>query len=62
MNAMDEPAWDGVIQAIAQSKTLLDATLTLDADTVAAGMNIIHAETTSLLKYNDENSLACSSN
>ena len=23
-------------------------------------MNIIHAETTSLLKYNDENSLACS--
>ncbi len=60
MNAMDEPVWNGVIQAIAQSKALLDATLTLDADTVAAGMNIIHAETTSLLKYNDENSLACS--
>ena len=60
LNAVDEPVWDGVIQATAQSKELLDATIAMDADAVAAGMDRIHTETTSLLEYNDENSLACS--
>ena len=32
----------------------------MDADTVAREMDDIHADTTSLLVYNDENSLACS--
>lgn len=60
LNAVDEPVWNGVIQAIDRSKALLDATLALDEDAVAAGMDIIHRETTSILEYNDENSLACS--
>jgi len=60
LNAVDEPVWDGVIQATAQSKELLDATIAMDADAVAVGMDRIHTETTSLLEYNDENSLACS--
>lgn len=60
MNAIDDPAWDGVIQATAQSKALVDATWNMDAKAVAEGMDVIHTETTSLLEYNDENSLACS--
>lgn len=60
MNAVDEPAWDGMIQAISRSRSLLNATLALDAEAVADGMDAIHTETASLLKYNDENSLACS--
>ena len=60
MNAIDEPAWDGVIQATAQSKALVDATWNMDAKAVAEGMDVIHTETASLLEYNDENSLACS--
>lgn len=38
----------------------MEATLALDMDAVALGLDEIHMETTSLLKYNDENSLACS--
>lgn len=60
LNAVDEPAWDCVIQAISRSKKLLDATLALDQAAVADEMNAIHTDTTSLLKYNDENSLTCS--
>ncbi len=60
LDAVEEPAWDGVIQAIAESKALLDATIAMDSESVAAGMDIIHTQTASLLKYNDENSLACS--
>ena len=60
MNAIVDPAWDGVIQATAQSKALVDATWNMDAKAVAEGMDVIHTETTSLLEYNDENSLACS--
>lgn len=36
------------------------ATFRLDGETVAKGMYVIHMENTSLLKYNDENSLTCS--
>ena len=60
MNAVDEPVWDGVIQAVSKSKSLLDATFAMNADAVASGMDAIHDQTASILKYNDENSLACS--
>lgn len=39
---------------------MLKATLGLDGEAVAKAMDAIHTETTSLLEYNDENSLACS--
>ncbi len=45
MNAIDDPAWDGVIQATAQSKALVDATWNMDAKAVAEGMDVIHTET-----------------
>lgn len=60
MNVIDEPMWDGVVQALEQSQKLLEATLSMDTQTVSTGLDHIHTETTSLLKYNDENSLACS--
>lgn len=60
LNAVDEPAWDGVIQAISASQNLLEAAWASDSETVASEINKIHAETASLLKYNDENSLTCS--
>lgn len=60
LNAIDDRDWGGVIQAIDASERLLEATLQMDADTVAEKLDVIHAETTSLLAYNDENSLSCS--
>ena len=41
-----------------QSDALLRATLDLDADAVASGIEKIHSEYTSVIKYNDENSLS----
>lgn len=60
INVIDSPAWDGVIHAVARSDAMLKSTVNMDADAVAAEMDIVHTETTSLIKYNDENSLACS--
>ena len=60
LNAVEEPAWDGILQPIVESKALVEATVNLEENTVAAGMDTIHMRTASLLKYNDENSLACS--
>lgn len=60
LNAVEEPAWDGILQAIVESKALVEATVNLEENTVAAGKDTIHMRTASLLKYNDENSLACS--
>ncbi len=43
-NAVDEPGWYGVIQAVAKSQSLLEATLALDMDAVASGLDEIHME------------------
>lgn len=51
--------WDGVATALAQSQKLMDATLRKDADTVAKLIRNVHIQNTSLLAYNDENSLSC---
>ena len=51
--------WDGVSTALAQSQKLMDATLRKDADTVAKLIRNVHIQNTSLLAYNDENSLSC---
>ena len=59
LNVVDEPGWDGVIQALRRSEELLESTWALDGEGVAAGVAAIHSETASVLKYNDENSLTC---
>ncbi len=48
-----------VEQAIFNSEKLLEATLREESDTVAEALEKVHAECSSVLTYNDENSLAC---
>ncbi|MDR0963759.1 MAG: ATP-binding protein [Clostridium sp.] len=48
-----------VINSIRSSKELLEATLRMDADAVAAGIDAVHTEMTSILNYNNENALSC---
>ena len=47
------------MHALKDSEKCLKAILSGDADTVAAFVERSHQENTSLIKYNDENSLAC---
>ena len=51
--------WQEVMKSINASKALLEATLNGDTDTVAAGLDSVHMDTTSILSYNNENSLSC---
>ncbi|MGN1317757.1 MAG: AAA family ATPase [Lachnospirales bacterium] len=48
-----------IARAIENSNNLLNATLNLEADKVAKEIDKVHRDTTSILKYNDENSLSC---
>ena len=59
LNVVDEPGWEGLIHALNRSDQLLKSTWNLDSRAVADGIAFIHNATTSILKYNDENSLAC---
>lgn len=58
-NAIRRNNWTEVIRSIEQSERLLGALLRGDADTVAKGVAAVHTDSTSILSYNDENSLAC---
>ncbi len=51
--------WKPVEQAINNAERLLDATIRGDSDTVACQLEAVHEECSSVLTYNDENSLAC---
>ncbi len=51
--------WDHVAEALRDSRELLQATLRGDETAVAQGVDAAHDEHTSILSYNDENSLAC---
>ena len=57
-NAVKSSGWQ-VAQAISGSKRLLNATLAGDSDYVAQAIDKAHDENTSILSYNNENSLAC---
>ncbi|MCD8198195.1 MAG: PD-(D/E)XK nuclease domain-containing protein [Lachnospiraceae bacterium] len=46
-------------EALKESEDLLDATIHGEQDAVAAAMDSIHTSETSILQYNDENSLSC---
>ncbi len=58
-NAVEQTGWTNVVKAIQESDQLLQAILECDEDAVAHGVDIVHDENTSILSYNDENSLAC---
>ena len=59
VNAIRSNQWNNVVDAIEKSERLLQATLQGDAEYVARGLDAVHDEHTSILSYNDENSLAC---
>ena len=58
-NAVEATGWSNVIRALHQSEQLLQATLNGDEGAVAHGVDAAHDENTSILSYNNENSLAC---
>ena len=51
--------FQGAFELIAKSRTLLADILALNCDAVARAFDKAHAEHTSIIKYNDENALAC---
>ena len=59
VNAVKASKWTHVASAIEKSQLLLRATLNGDESAVARGIDVAHDENTSILSYNDENSLAC---
>ena len=59
VNAVKSNNWQHVMSALEASEQLLQATLDGDEEAVARGVEAAHDDNTSILSYNDENSLAC---
>ena len=59
VNAVEDNNWTTVVKALRDSERLLQATLDGDEEAVAQGVDAAHDENTSILSYNNENSLAC---
>ncbi|MBO4851236.1 MAG: AAA family ATPase [Prevotella sp.] len=59
VNAVKVTKWKNVANALQKSERLLRATLDGDAEAVARGVEAAHDEETSILSYNNENSMAC---
>ena len=59
VNAVEANNWTNAVKAVEASEQLLQATLRGDEEAVARGVDAAHDENTSILSYNDENSLAC---
>ena len=58
-NAIKGTSWEPLIKTIQNSKALLNATISDNEQAVASAIDLAHDENTSILSYNDENSLAC---
>ena len=58
-NAVKLNGWREVMNAIRASEELLDSILDADEDAVANGIQQVHEDSVSVLKYNNENSLSC---
>ena len=58
-NAVEETGWTVIVNALQQSERLLEATLRGDEQTVSALVEAAHTENASIIKYSDENSMAC---
>ena len=59
VNAVKANNWKPVVDALAASEQLLQATLEGDEQAVVQAVEAVHDESTSILSYNNENSLAC---
>lgn len=58
-NAVEGTNWKRLVDALVASEELLEATLEGNEEVVAKGIELAHDFNTSILSYNDENSLAC---
>ena len=58
-NAVKATSWEELAKTIQNSKNLLAATISGNEQAVAKAIDLAHDENTSILSYNDENSLAC---
>lgn len=58
MDAVEDDKWSELIRFERESEQLLDATLDLDSEMVAKHIDRIHMEYTSVIQYNNENSLS----
>lgn len=59
INAVNDNQWMEIVNTIHSSEALLEATIACDAEKVAKAIDAAHVENTSILSYNDENSLSC---
>ncbi|MDE7424470.1 MAG: ATP-binding protein [Lachnospiraceae bacterium] len=58
-NAMSVSGWPEVMSILKASEKLLEDTLRGDGESVARALDKAHTEVSSILTYNDENSLGC---
>ena len=58
-NAMSAGGWQEVMRVLKASEKLLEDTLRGDGESVAKALDKAHTEVSSILAYNDENSLGC---
>lgn len=56
--ALEETKWNELTEFQKQSERLLEATLDMEGDAVAEGIEKIHSQFTSAIQYHDENSLS----
>ena len=59
INSIEDGGWEEVMRSVRASDELLKATLACDEEKVAELIEQSHQDNTSILKYNDENSLSC---
>lgn len=59
VNAVKTTNWNRIAGAIERSRLLLKSTLNGNEEEVAQAIDLAHDENTSILSYNNENSLAC---
>ncbi len=59
INSIEDGGWEEVMKAIKYSDKLLKSTLSRNEEKVAELIDKAHSDNTSILKYNDENSLSC---
>ena len=59
INCIEDKGWEPVMKAIRASDNLIQDIIDGEADKVAKGVEICHEDNTSILQYNNENSLSC---
>lgn len=59
MRAVRAGGWGNLMEVLNRSEELLKSTWAMDADAVAEGVAEARKDTSSIIRYNDENSLAC---